>query len=95
MPILELLQRLVLYKTSAYTSSKAHPIWALSEKNCADLFIVCCFPDTNVAGLENYIALKLDLRTVGVDRYYPQPANPSRWAYGTNVVSQTYCGKSE
>jgi len=70
-PILELLQRLVLYKTSAYTSSKAHPIWALSEKTCADLFIiVCCFPDTNVAGLENYIALKLDLRTVGVDRYY-------------------------
>ena len=30
--ILELLQRLVLYKTSAYTSSKAHPFWALSGR---------------------------------------------------------------
>ena len=64
------LQRLVLYKTSAYTSSKAHPIWALSERQIAEMFIVFCFPDTNVAGFDNYVVLKkLDLRTAGVDGY--------------------------
>jgi len=42
----------------------------IRKKNCTDLFIVFCFPDTNVAGLDNYVALKLDLRTVGVDGYY-------------------------
>ena len=41
----------------------------IEKKNCADLFIVCYFPDTNVAGLDNYVALKLDLHTVGVDGY--------------------------
>jgi len=30
--ILELLQRLVLYKTPAHTSSKGHPIWVYREE---------------------------------------------------------------
>ena len=30
----------------------------IRKKNCADLFSVFCFPDTNVAGLDNYVALK-------------------------------------
>jgi len=34
-----------------------------------DLFIVCCVSNTNVAGLDNYVALKLDLRMVGVGGY--------------------------
>jgi len=42
----------------------------IGKKNCADMFIVCCFPDTNVAELDNYAALILDLRPVGVDGYY-------------------------
>jgi len=29
----------------------------IGKKNCADLFIVRCFLDTNVAGLVNYVAL--------------------------------------
>jgi len=41
----------------------------IGKKNCPDLFIVFCFPDTNVAGLDNYVALILDLRMVGVDGY--------------------------
>ena len=41
----------------------------VGKKNCADLFIVYCFPDTNIAGLDNCVALQLDLRTVGLDRY--------------------------
>ena len=55
--ILELLQRLALYKTSAYTSSKAH-LGFIGKKNCADLFIAGCFPDTNVAGLDNYVNIR-------------------------------------
>jgi len=54
----------------------------------SDLFIVCCFPDTNVAGLDNYVALKVDLPTSAwTDITYPQPVNPSLWAYVTYVVS--------
>ena len=48
----------------------ASNIGFIGKKNCVDLFIVCCFPDTNVAGLFNYLALILDLRTVSVDGYY-------------------------
>ena len=39
--ILELLQRLVLYKTSANTSSKGHPIWALSGRKIARTCSLC------------------------------------------------------
>jgi len=80
--LLEVFQRLVLYKTSAR-------LGFIGKKKCADQFIVCWFPDTNVAGLDTNVALILELRTVGVDGYYvlpyPQPVNPSLWAYGTNV----------
>jgi len=60
--ILELLQRLVLYKTYIHVVQSASHLGFIGKKNWADMFIVCCFPDTNVAGLDNYVALILDLR---------------------------------
>jgi len=48
----------------------AHPINALSEKHRAGLFILCCVHDTKVARLDGNVALKLDLRTVGVGGHY-------------------------
>jgi len=68
--ILELLQRLWLYRTLANTSFMRIPFGLYREaasiaKRDADMFIVCCAPDTNCAGLNNYVTLKLNLRKVG------------------------------
>ena len=60
---------------------KRIPYGVYREENCADLLIVCCFSDTNVAGLDNYVALKLDLRTVGVNGYYV-PASHYSQSFG-------------
>ena len=74
---------------SIHVAQSASHLGFIGKKKCADLFIAGCFPDTNVAGLDTNVALILELRTVGVDGYYvlpyPQPVNPSLWAYGTNV----------
>jgi len=59
------------------------------------MFFVCCAPDTNVAGLDNYVTLKLNLRTVGVDRYYV-PENRLITVCGLMGPQwYTYCGISE
>jgi len=55
---------------SMHVVQSASHLGFIGKKSCADLFIVCCFPDTNVAGLDNYVALILDLCSVGVDGYY-------------------------
>ena len=52
---------------SIYVVQSTPHLGFIGKKNCADLLTVFCLPDTNVAGLNNYVALKLDLRTVGVD----------------------------
>jgi len=70
--IIELLQRLWLYKTLANTSSlrtRFNLIGLYQGDNCAGLFIVCCVPGITVAGLDNDLALKQHRRTVVVGRY--------------------------
>jgi len=54
---------------SIHVVQSASHLGIIRKKNCTDLFIVFCFLDTNVGGLDNYVALKLDLRTVSVDGY--------------------------
>jgi len=55
---------------SIHVVQSASHLGFIGKKHCADLFIAGYFPDTNVVGLDNYVALILDLRTVGVDGYY-------------------------
>jgi len=87
------LQRLWLYKTLANTSSMLILSGFYREENHACLLLVCWVRYTNVAGLDNVVALKLDLCTVGVvDVSYPNSVNYCMWAYVTTVVSSTYCG---
>jgi len=71
--ILELLQRLLLYKTLANTSSLRttfNEIGLCQGENYASLFIVCCVPDVTVAELDNDVALKQHILTVVVGGYY-------------------------
>jgi len=64
-----------VHNVSIHVVQSASHMGFIGKKNCADLFIVCCFPDTNVAGLDTYVALIVDLCTFGVDGYYEPAAN--------------------
>ena len=64
--ILKLLQRLWLYKTLANTSDMLTFLGSIGKKKHADPLFVCCVRDRNVAGLDNVVSSKMDLRTVGV-----------------------------
>jgi len=68
--ILELLQRLWLYKTFANKPPILIPFVLYEESIAQGMIIMCCFYDTNIAGLEVDVALKMDLRTVGVDECF-------------------------
>ena len=69
----------------------ASPICVLSGIYRAGMFITVCVHDTEVAGLDNDVALKLELCTVGVSGYimyftYLQPVNYCMWSYRFTVV---------
>jgi len=78
--MLELLQRLWLYRTSVLYRGKI----------ARAMIIVFCVHVTNVAWLHNDVALKLDVRTIGVGGYYV-PVCGLMWPLWFPILKAAIC----